>query len=107
MTVALIAAVADNGVIGVAGALPWRIAADMRWFKAHTMGRPVVMGRKTWDSLPKKQLPGRANIVVTRARDFRNGVHISHSGSAGLTARALLPSLNHERRLHIGTAARP
>ncbi len=70
MKAALIAAVADNGVIGVSGALPWRIAADMRWFKAHTMGKPVVMGRKTWDSLPKKPLPGRANIVVTRAKDF-------------------------------------
>ena len=85
MTVALIAAVADNGVIGVAGALPWRIAADMRWFKAHTMGKPVVMGRKTWDSLPKKPLPGRANIVVTRARDFSDaGAIVAHDIAGAL-----------------------
>ena len=66
MSLTLILAAAENGVIGKAGAIPWRIAEDMRRFKALTLGKSVVMGRKTWDSLPKKPLPGRRNIVVTR-----------------------------------------
>lgn len=66
MSLTLILAAADNGVIGKAGAIPWRIPEDMRRFKALTLGKSVVMGRKTWDSLPKKPLPGRRNIVVTR-----------------------------------------
>ncbi|HEY5337184.1 MAG TPA: dihydrofolate reductase [Rhizomicrobium sp.] len=62
----LILARADNGVIGMNGALPWRISDDLKRFKALTMGRPIVMGRKTWDSFPKRPLPGRTNIVITR-----------------------------------------
>jgi dihydrofolate reductase len=62
---------ADNGVIGNRGSLPWRIPEDMRHFRLLTMGKPCVMGRKTWDSLPKRPLPGRTNIVVTRDRTFR------------------------------------
>ena len=64
--IVLILAMADNGVIGKDGAIPWRIADDMKRFKALTLGKTVVMGRKTWDSLPKKPLPGRDNVVVTR-----------------------------------------
>jgi dihydrofolate reductase len=63
----LVVAVAENGVIGKDGGLPWRIPADMRWFKQVTMGKPVIMGRKTWDSLPRKPLPGRLSIVVSRS----------------------------------------
>lgn len=69
--VVLIAAVGENGVIGSGGAIPWRLPEDMRRFKALTLGHPVVMGRKTWDSLPKKPLPHRANIVVTRRKDWQ------------------------------------
>ena len=69
-TIALVVARANNGVIGNKGAIPWRIADDLRRFKALTFGKPVIMGRKTWDSLPKKPLPGRTNIVVTRDRAF-------------------------------------
>ena len=69
--VALIVAVAENGVIGRDGTLPWRIPEDMKWFKARTEGRPLVMGRKTWESFPKRPLPGRTNIVVTRDKAFR------------------------------------
>ena len=69
-TIALVVARANNGVIGNRGAIPWRIAEDMRRFKALTLGKPVIMGRKTWDSLPKKPLPGRTNIVVTRDKTF-------------------------------------
>ena len=66
--VALIASVARNGVIGSDNTLVWHEPADQRWFRQQTMGCPVVMGRKTWDSLPPRfrPLPGRANIVVTR-----------------------------------------
>jgi dihydrofolate reductase len=70
MQIVLIAAVADNGVIGAEGAIPWRLKSDMQRFKAMTMGRPVLMGRKTFVSL-RRPLPGRTNIVVTRDRDFR------------------------------------
>jgi dihydrofolate reductase len=61
---------ARNGVIGLAGGLPWRMRTDMALFKQLTMGKPVIMGRKTWDSLPRKPLPGRTNIVLTRDGSF-------------------------------------
>lgn len=61
---------ADNGVIGRDGALPWRIPADLKRFKAKTMGKPMVMGRKTFDSLPGL-LPGRRHIVLTRNGDWQ------------------------------------
>ena len=67
--VALVAAVAINGVIGNAGGLPWRLPSDLKRFKAVTMGKPVIMGRKTWESIGRP-LPGRRNIVVTRSQDF-------------------------------------
>ncbi len=74
MTVSLIAAVAANGVIGRGGRIPWRIPADLRYFKRVTMGHPVIMGRKTLDSLPAP-LSGRTNIVLTRNPSFaRPGV---------------------------------
>ena len=69
--IALVVARARNGVIGRDGGLPWRLKSDMAFFKATTMGKPVVMGRKTWDSLPRKPLPGRLNIVVTRQPGFQ------------------------------------
>src|SRR5688572_31358902 len=64
----LIWAQAEGGVIGYHNQLPWRLPEDMAHFKAVTMGCPVIMGRKTWDSLPPKfrPLPGRRNVVVTR-----------------------------------------
>jgi dihydrofolate reductase len=65
----LIVAVAENGVIGADGAIPWRLKSDMQRFKAMTMGKPVVMGRKTFASL-RRPLPGRTNIVVTRDRGY-------------------------------------
>ena len=85
--ITLIVAVADNGVIGNRGALPWRIPEDMRRFKALTMGKPVIMGRKTWDSLPKKPLPGRLNIVMTRDPSFRaEGAQVVRSFSEAVAA---------------------
>jgi dihydrofolate reductase len=61
---------ARNGVIGRDGALPWRLKSDLALFRAVTMGKPVIMGRKTWDSLPKKPLVGRLNIVLSRDGSF-------------------------------------
>lgn len=69
--VVFVVAAARNGVIGREGGLPWRIASDLKRFKAITMGKPVIMGRKTWESLPKRPLPGRRNIVITRDRHYR------------------------------------
>lgn len=61
---------ARNGVIGRDGRLPWRLKSDLAIFRAVTMGKPVIMGRKTWESLPKKPLPGRTNIVLSRDGSF-------------------------------------
>lgn len=68
--IAVVVARARNGVIGRDGVLPWRLKSDMALFKATTLGKPVLMGRKTWDSLPRKPLPGRLNIVLTRDKSF-------------------------------------
>src|SRR5436305_7534348 len=79
MEIVLIVAVAENGVIGANGAIPWRLKSDMARLKALTMGKPVVMGRKTFVSIGRP-LPGRTNIVVTRDVGFRaDGVVVTHS----------------------------
>lgn len=67
----LVVAVARNGVIGRDGVLPWKLKSDMARFKASTMAKPVLMGRKTWDSLFVQPLPGRRNLVLTRDASFR------------------------------------
>jgi len=92
-SVCLVVARAANGVIGNKGAIPWRLPEDMRHFKAITMGRPCIMGRKTWDSLPRKPLPGRTNIVITRDRTFHaEGAVAVHAFEEGLRrAAAELP----------------
>jgi dihydrofolate reductase len=78
--ISLILARADNGVIGANGGLPWRLPDDLRRFKSLTLGKPIIMGRKTWESLPKKPLPGRTNIVLTRDRAFSaEGAVVVHS----------------------------
>lgn len=65
----IIAAVAENGVIGADNSLPWRLSSDLKRFKRLTMGKPIVMGRKTYETIGKP-LPGRLNIVVSRNPDF-------------------------------------
>ena len=67
MSVKLIAAISKNGVIGVDNKLPWHIPLDLKWFRMNTNGAAVIMGRKTWESLPKKPLDNRMNIVVSRS----------------------------------------
>jgi len=80
----LIYARAANGTIGRDGTLPWHIPADLKRFKALTMGKPMVMGRKTFESFPKT-LPGRRHIVLTRDPDWRaEGAEIAHSPDAAL-----------------------
>jgi dihydrofolate reductase len=90
MQIVIVAAVAENGVIGRGGTMPWRLKSDMRHFRALTLGRPVVMGRKTYLSLSIKPLPGRTNIVVSRDPGFTApGVLVAPSLAAALqSARA-------------------
>jgi len=84
--VTLVLAMADNGVIGNKGGLPWRIPEDLRRFKEITLGKPCIMGRKTWESLPRKPLPGRTNIVVTRDGNFADdGAIVVHSLEEAIT----------------------
>lgn len=89
MALNLIFARARNGVIGHNNTLPWHLPEDLAHFKATTLGQPVIMGRKTWDSLPVKfrPLPGRMNIVVTRQTDWHSdGAHVVHSVDEALQA---------------------
>ncbi len=92
--IVLVVAAGENGVIGVNGTLPWRLPEDLKRFKALTIGKPNIMGRKTWESLPRKPLPGRTNIVVTRDAAYRaDGAKLAHSFDGALAlARAENPS---------------
>ena len=102
----LVVAVAKNGVIGRDGALPWRLSSDMKRFKAATMGKPVLMGRKTWDSLPKKPLPGRQNLILTRDADFKaDGAWVYTDVAVMLAAaRAMAEAAGAEEACVIGGA---
>jgi len=93
MEIVIIAAVAENGVIGHDNAIPWRLKADQQRLKAMTMGKPVVMGRKTFLSL-RRPLPGRTNIVITRDPNFK---------AAGAVVTT---SLNSARAIALGDALR-
>lgn len=81
---AMIAAMSRNRVIGRDNALPWHISVDLKHFKRTTLGKPVVMGRKTFESIGRP-LPGRTNIVVTRQKDYRpDGVRVATSTASAL-----------------------
>nr|AIA10949.1 Dihydrofolate reductase [uncultured bacterium]AIA13176.1 Dihydrofolate reductase [uncultured bacterium] len=85
--IAFVVAVSRNGVIGRAGGLPWHISSDLKRFKAITMGKPLIMGRKTWESLPKKPLPGRQNIVISRQKNYQaEGAIVVPDTASALTA---------------------
>jgi dihydrofolate reductase len=89
MLISLIAALDRNGVIGAGGDIPWRLPADMRHFKALTLGKPVIMGRRTYESIGRP-LVDRHNIVVTRNRTYRApGCTIVHSIAEALEVAAL------------------
>jgi dihydrofolate reductase len=92
--VTLIVAAAENGVIGKAGALPWHLSEDLKRFKRLTLGKPCIMGRKTWDSLPRKPLPGRTNIVLTRDPGF--------VADGAVRAASFTEALAHARAEHPG-----
>ena len=85
--ISLIVAAAKNGAIGKDGKLLWHIPEDMRYFREVTQGKPVIMGRKTWESLPErfKPLPGRKNIVISHWPDYpADGAHLATSLEAAL-----------------------
>jgi len=100
MKIGLVYARARNGVIGNAGGLPWHLPEDLAHFKQTTMGCPVIMGRKTWDSLPERfrPLPGRLNVVVTRQPDW----NAPGAGRAGSLQQAFDLCAGHERVWVIG-----
>ncbi len=84
MTISFHLARASNGVIGRDGGLPWHLPADLKRFKAQTLGRPMIMGRKTFESFPAP-LPGRRHIVLTRDRDWHaDGAEVAHTPDAAL-----------------------
>jgi dihydrofolate reductase len=73
MVVSLIWAMADNRVIGIENRLPWKLPADMQWFRKNTLGKPIIMGRLTFESFGAKALPGRRNIIISRDTDYSAG----------------------------------
>jgi dihydrofolate reductase len=92
--ISLVYAQSKNGVIGRNGGLPWHISSDLKRFKAITMGKPVIMGRKTWDSLPKKPLPGRHNIIITRQKGIvAAGATVVDGAHAALAAAGEVPEI--------------
>jgi len=89
----IVAALAENRVIGRAGSLPWRLSADLRHFKALTLGKPILMGRRTWESLPGL-LPERRHIVLTARRDYQAaGCEIAHSLAEAIALAGEVPEL--------------
>ncbi len=71
MKIAMIAAMTDEGVIGIENRLPWKLPNDMKWFRQHTLGKPIIMGRKTFESFGSKPLPDRTNIIITRDQAYQ------------------------------------
>ena len=100
MIISLIVAMDRQGVIGAGGALPWRLSGDLRHFKAITMGKPIIMGRKTHESIGRP-LPGRQNIVLTRQPGYTApGCDVFHDAQSALAACA-----GHEEVMVMGGAA--
>jgi dihydrofolate reductase len=96
MIISLIAAMDRNRVIGVNGRLPWHLPADMGYFVQMTMGKPVIMGRKTYESIPARFRPlrGRSNIILTRDSDYAApGCHVAHTIEQALAAAADAPEV--------------
>jgi dihydrofolate reductase len=87
MNISLIWAMGDNRVIGLENRLPWKLPADMKWFRQHTLGKPIVMGRKTFESFGGKPLPERKNIVITKDENYTaEGITVVHSIDEALAA---------------------
>lgn len=78
---------ADNRVIGIDNSLPWKLPSDMKWFRQHTLGKPIVMGRKTFESFGGRTLPDRPNIIITRDSNYQvEGAIVTHSIDEALQA---------------------
>jgi len=90
MKISLIAAMAQDRVIGINNSLPWKLPADMQWFRKHTLGKPIIMGRKTFESFGGRTLPDRTNIIITHDLNYcvDADVVIVHSIDAALQAAA-------------------
>jgi len=96
MKLSLIVAAAQNGVIGRNNQLPWHLPQDLKYFKATTLGKPIIMGRKTFESIGKP-LPGRTNIVITRQQDWTApGVVVAQSVEQALTIGSDIRDENHQ-----------
>ena len=89
MEIVFVVAIAENGIIGAGNAMPWRLKSDLARFKALTTGKPVIMGRKTFESLPRRPLPNRTNIVITRDAAYRAAGAIVTTSAADAGAVAL------------------
>ncbi|MGI9273384.1 MAG: dihydrofolate reductase [Endozoicomonas sp.] len=99
--VAMIAAVAENNAIGINNKMPWYLPGDLRYFKAVTMGKPIIMGRKTFDSL-RKPLPGRTNIVITRDQSWHHeGVKVVHSLDEALSLAEDIALINGNEEIMV------
>jgi dihydrofolate reductase len=96
----MVLAIGDNGVIGKAGQVPWRIPEDMRHFKAMTIGHAIIMGRKTWDEV-KRPLPGRRNIVISRTVKALEGAEVAPDLASAIT---LARTTDDEPRIIGGSA---
>ena len=87
MKISMIAAMTDDWVIGIENRLPWKLPNDMKWFRQHTLGKPIIMGRKTFESFGSKPLPDRTNIIITRDESYQaNGSVVVHSIEEALQA---------------------
>ena len=92
--ISLIAAMSENRVIGINNAMPWNIRAEMQYFKDTTMGKPMIMGRKTFDAIGRRLLPGRKTIVLTRDQDLDvPGVIVAHSVAEALQVAGDVPEV--------------
>ncbi|WP_375618243.1 MULTISPECIES: dihydrofolate reductase [unclassified Bartonella] len=101
ISICLIAAVAENGVIGREGAMPWHLSTDLQRFKALTLRKPIIMGRKTWDSIGRP-LPERTNIVITRDCTFcAEGAVVAHSLSRACSLATNVASQNDVEEIFI------
>jgi dihydrofolate reductase len=103
MRISLIAAVAENGIIGRQGHLPWRLSDDLRRFKQLTMGHTIIMGRRTWESIGRS-LPGRRTVAVSRKPDFRTNVDGVQTATGLDEALALAEAAGDDEAFIIGGA---
>jgi dihydrofolate reductase len=102
MRISIIVALDEGHVIGNEGGMPWHLPADLKVFKAVTMGKPIIMGRSTYESIGRP-LPGRTNIVITRNTDFKaEGCHVAHSIEGAL---AIAKEVSAEEVMIIGGGA--